>query len=149
MGRLLGIATRAKTKEPMARPSRARITAEAGVDGDFRGKPGDRQVVVLAREGFEAACRELGATLPWTLRRANLYLEGVDLRGTTGARLLVGEVELEITGECDPCQVMDWQHAGLRKALTPDWRAGVTCRVVRGGEIAVGDEVVLSRERGR
>jgi len=32
----------------------------------------------------------------------------------------------------------------LRKALTPDWRAGVACRVVHGGTIMVGDEVTLT-----
>ena len=140
-GRLLGIATRSKTREPMQRPASAQVSVERGIEGDFRGKPGDRQVVVLGREGFEAACRELGVELEWTLRRANLYVEGVALRGAVGARLEIGAAQLEITGECDPCHVMDKQHPGLRAALKPEWRAGVTCRVVRGGAIAVGDAV--------
>ena len=142
-GTLLGIATRTKTREPMQRPARAAVSVEGGVEGDLRGKPGERQVVVLGREGFEAACRELGATLDWTLRRANLYVEGVALRGAVGARLHVGGALLEITGECEPCHVMDKQHPGLREALGPEWRAGVTCRVVRGGEITLGDAVRL------
>jgi MOSC domain-containing protein YiiM len=144
-GRLLGIATRTRTKEPMQRPAHALVSVERGVEGDFRGKPGERQVVVLGREGFEAACRELETTLDWTLRRANLYVEGVALRGAVGARLAIGDALLEITGECDPCHVMDKQHPGLRAALTPEWRGGVTCRVVRGGAIAVGDTVQLAR----
>jgi MOSC domain-containing protein YiiM len=145
MGRLLGIATRTATKVPMHEPSRVRISLDAGVEGDFRGKPGPRQVTVLGREGFEAACAELGVGLAWTLRRANLYVEGIELVGTAGARLAIGDVLLEITGENEPCRVMDLQHEGLRKALEPAWRAGVACRVVRAGDVAIGDAVAVVR----
>jgi MOSC domain-containing protein YiiM len=147
MGRLLGIATRTASKVPMAEPARARVTPEAGVEGDFRGKPGPQQVTVLGREGFEAACAELGVALPWTIRRANLYVEGVDLAESAGATLAIGAVRLEITGECDPCRVMDLQHEGLRAALAPAWRGGVSSRVLHGGEVVVGDAIELVRVR--
>jgi len=147
MGRLLGIATRTATRVPMAEPARARISTESGVEGDFRGRPGPRQVTVLAREGFEAACAELGVALPWTIRRANLFVEGVDLVGSVGATLVIGDVRLAITAECDPCRVMDLQHEGLRAALAPAWRGGVSCRVLRSGEVAIGDRTELRRMR--
>ena len=146
MGRLLGIATRPATQVPMVEATRARISEAAGVEGEFRGKPGKRQVVVVGREGWEAACRELGVELDWTLRRGNLYVEGVDLRDSRGAQLRIGGALLQVTGECDPCWVRDKQHEGLRKALTPEWRGGVACRVLRGGDVAVGDDVQLVRE---
>jgi len=38
---------------------------------------------------------------------------------------------------------MDEASPGLREALEPDWRGGVCCRVLKGGLIAVGDEVTL------
>lgn len=62
---------------------------------------------------------------------------------TTGARLQVGEVVLEITGECEPCRVMDAQRQGLRAALAPDWRAGVSCCVVSPCSIRIGAPVRL------
>ena len=129
----------------MTRVASSRISEAAGVEGEFRGKPGKRQVVVVGREGWEAACRELGVDLDWTLRRGNLYVEGVALRDSAGAQLQIGDALLLVTGECDPCWVMDAQHDGLRKALAPEWRGGVACRVLRGGAIRVGDEVQLLR----
>ncbi|HCK85251.1 MAG TPA: MOSC domain-containing protein, partial [Hyphomonadaceae bacterium] len=58
-----------------------------------------------------------------------------------GGRLIIGGVELAITGETKPCANMDRQWQGLTAALTPDWRGGLTARVLRGGEVCVGDGV--------
>jgi MOSC domain-containing protein YiiM len=90
-GRLLGIATRTATKLPMTSVAHSRVTTAAGVDGEFRGTPGDRQVVVVGREGWEAACRELGARLDWKLRRGNLYVEGVACRVLQDGAIAVGD----------------------------------------------------------
>jgi len=102
-------------------------------------------VTVLFREGWEGACRDLGVKLPWTTRRANLLVEGVPVP-REGARLSVGDMVLEVTDETKPCQVMEAACTGLRQALTPEWRGGVTCRVVRGGTIRVGDRVEVWNE---
>ncbi len=142
-GRLLGIARRERKRAPMQALERASVTGETGVAGDFRGRPGDRQVTVLARESWEAACRELGTEIAWTSRRANLLVEGLALAERAGDRIVIGDTVLEITGETDPCSRMDEASPGLRLALTPDWRGGVCCRVVSGGEIRIGDSVRL------
>lgn len=122
---------------------RADVTVEAGVEGDSRGRPDERQVTVLTRESWQAACDELGQSPPWTTRRANILIEGLRMEGKLGRTIRIGELELEITGETDPCNRMEEQVAGLRRALTPDWRGGVTCRVRRSGSVAVGDAVSL------
>lgn len=145
---LVAIAVRDATQAPMRTPESAEVTLEAGVEADFRGKPGPRQVTVLTEEAWRAACDELGETVPWTLRRANLLVRGVDLRDSTGRRIRVGPVELEVSEECAPCQVMDRQREGLRSALEPEWRAGVACRVVTPGRITIGDPVALDHAAG-
>jgi MOSC domain-containing protein YiiM len=140
MGRLIGIATRTATKIPMRERDDAAVTLERGVADDLRGKPGKRQVTVLGREAWERACAQVGSELAWTLRRANLFVEGLELEQSAGRRLQIGTAVLAVTCETDPCFVMDKQHPGLRAALTPNWRGGASCRVEASGHIRVGDE---------
>lgn len=144
MGLLRAIARRDRKRGPMQELSAAEVTEATGVGGDFRGKPGNRQVTVLSADVWNAVCAELGVDLPWTTRRANLLVEGVDLPRQPGGIIEIGAVRLEVMLETDPCSRMDEQHPGLREALTPDWRGGVCCRVVAGGEVAVGDDVRLA-----
>lgn len=148
-GQLLGIARRSRSRAPLEQLAAVRVTPEHGVDGDARGRPGRRQVTVLAREGWEAALAEAGAALPWTARRANLYVAGLDLAAAVGAELRVGAaLRLQVTGETDPCARMDAVWPGLQAALAPAFRGGVTCRVIASGDVAVGDPVVLVRPGG-
>ena len=139
-GRLKAISRHAVSGGPIETIETAAISEEDGVEGNVR-KSRRRRVTVIAAEAWAAACRELDADLPWTLRRANLLVEGVDLPREPGGRLRIGDVLLEVTQEVDPCALMDAQHPGLREALTPNWRGGVGCAVVEGGQVAVGDAV--------
>ena len=145
MGKLLGIVTRERSRAPMKQHSSIEISVDRGVGDDFRGASRGRNVTVLGREGWQAACAELGRELPWTTRRANLLVVGVDLIESAGARLRIGEVVLLVTEECEPCQRMDEQSDGLRAALGPDWRAGVSCRVLTPGEVRIDDAAALER----
>ena len=43
-----------------------------------------------------------------------------------------------------PCARMEEAQAGLLSALAKDWRGGVTCRVLEGGPIALGDPVEVT-----
>jgi MOSC domain-containing protein YiiM len=85
---------------------------------------------------------EVGHTIGWEERRANLLVDGFDLPQTAGVRVRIGaDVVLEITRECDPCERMEALADGLRAAMTPDWRGGACAMVISGGRIAVGDEI--------
>jgi MOSC domain-containing protein YiiM len=142
VGRLLGIAYRDASRQPMRELRSGYLSRAGGVEGDFRGRRGPRQVTVLCAERWRAACAELGVELPWTTRRANLLVDGLALGPQSiGRTLRVGKALLRITGETDPCRRMDEQHEGLKRALTPDWRGGACCEVIGDGEIAVGDPV--------
>ena len=140
-GKLVGIAKAAQLRMPLEEMQSARVSVEAGIDGDIRGRKRDRQITVLFRESWDDACRELGVSLPWTTRRANLLIEGVAAPQMTGGKIRIGDVVLEIRMETDPCDLMERAHSGLKSALTPDWRGGVCCNVVTGGELRIGDSV--------
>ena len=127
------------------------ITPGEGLHGDFRGalKSGHnkREVTVMRLEDWRQATLEANAThLDWSERRANLLVQGVTLTREVGATIrLSGGVVLEVTGETHPCERMEALASGLRAALTPDWRGGVTTIVREGGPIAVGDLVECNK----
>jgi MOSC domain-containing protein YiiM len=143
-GRLTGIARACELRAPLEEMDTASITERDGIEGDARGIKADRQITVLFREGWEDACRDIGASLPWTTRRANLYVDGLDRPRAAGARIAIGEVVLAVVQETKPCELMERAHPGLRRALAPDWRGGVCCNVLQGGTIRKGDPVILS-----
>ena len=142
-GKLIGIAKVAELRAPLQKMESSNITVEAGIDGDARGRKLNRQVTVLFRESWEDACRELDVELPWTTRRANLLVAGVDAPQSVGGKIRIGDVTLEIMQETEPCMLMERAHTGLKAALTPKWRGGVCCKVLSGGRIAVGDAVSI------
>ena len=149
MGSLIGIARRSGRRAPMEELQAGLITREAGLEGDSRGaKFVTRQITVLAREDWNAALLDLAdlmgpPDLPWTTRRANLYVEGVRLPRAKSGVIQIGPVILEITGQTNPCHRMDEARKGLLSALHPEWRGGVTCRVRDGGAIKLGDPVII------
>jgi MOSC domain-containing protein YiiM len=139
---LIDIAVKGRSKAPMERVDAVSAETTSGISGDYNTR-GNRQVTVLFKDAWETACAELNTELPWTTRRANLFVDGMVLADCAGERLQIGDAILEITGETKPCHIMDAAHMGLREALTPDWRAGVTCKVVQDGAMRVGDAVTV------
>ncbi|MBB5685125.1 MOSC domain-containing protein [Sphingobium boeckii] len=152
-GRLIGIARHGRPRGPIEILDHVHVSIEAGVSGDFRGavKPGGRgkrQVTIMSREGWEQAMTDLGRDdLDWWIRRVNLLTEHVALPHKPGTILHLGSsVALQVTGECDPCSRMEEIAPGLKAALTPEWRGGLLCRVIAGGEIALGDGVKIEEQ---
>ncbi|OUS11881.1 molybdenum cofactor biosysynthesis protein [Gammaproteobacteria bacterium 53_120_T64] len=147
MATLVGIAYRLKSKGEMHITEQAQVSTERGVENDYRGHPHGRQVTVLSVEDWQLACDELGFDLHWTTRRANLFVKGVSFSSASvGDIIEIGDLRLKVTRETDPCQRMEDAKPGLLKALIPDWRGGACCRVISGGDIALGDSVELNTE---
>ncbi|AUD58455.1 molybdenum cofactor biosynthesis protein [Shewanella hafniensis] len=144
MPKLLAIAYKTVKRGPMNEVLCANVTQLSGVEKDVFGRPGKRQVTVLSKLQWQQACHSIEADLPWTTRRANLLVDDLVFSSAdVGKHLQIGELRLEITGETDPCKKMEIAHVGLEAALTPDWRGGVTCRVLNDAMIHLGDEITL------
>ncbi len=143
MGKLVGIARATRVRTDMEELDTVSVTAEAGLEDDRRGRVEGRQVTVFAREAWSSACTDLGVSLPWTTRRANLLVEGVELPRSVGDEFAIGTVRLKVMEETAPCSMMEKAHVGLRETLSPDWRGGVSCNVIEGGMLNIGDCVTV------
>ena len=76
-GKLLAIAIKEAKRAPIILKEQTNVTTENGVEGDHRGKPGDRQVTVVSQDSWDDACQDLNKSLPWIARRANLLVGGI------------------------------------------------------------------------
>lgn len=142
MPKLVAIAYKTVKSGPMKEVTRANVTQHCGIERDVFGRPGIRQVTVLSLQQWQTTCQSINADLAWTIRRANLLVDGLSFGSAdVGKQLRIGDLCLEITGETDPCKKMEMAHPGLELALTPDWRGGVTCRVLNDAMIHLGDQV--------
>jgi len=144
MSRLKSIAIKTAPRAPMQEQERAEITIEKGITGDLRGSQAGRQITILCEAAWQNTCDSVNTDLPWSTRRANLFVGGIEFgEGDVGKIIRIGEVRLEIMQETYPCSLMDKQHQGLKDALTPKWRGGVCCNVLTAGSIQVGDRVEI------
>jgi MOSC domain-containing protein YiiM len=119
-----------------------------GLKGDYHGKQrsgSSRQVLLVDRRTLDA----LGFAHGALREQLTVDLPGLDSLAT-GVRLTIGEAVLELTGPCEPCEVIgringvDDPYA-LRDAL--QGRRGLLARVVevRGnGRIGLGDAITIT-----
>jgi len=114
--------------------ARCTAVADQGLVGDVSFGRAARQVLLIDFETLMEFGLQPGDV------RENLTVSGVSLVGIR--RLSVGEVLLEVTGDCAPCSTMEALQPGLQERIRG--RRGVLARVVRGGQIQVGDQVSSS-----
>lgn len=144
MGKVIGIAGKEKSGYDMVVYASAKVSIEKGIGDDCRGaKQSDRQVSVMTVESWNEACKELNQKIHWTKRGINILIEGIDLENTTGDILKIGEFYIEITGELKPGNKMNEVTTGLKDALLPKWRGGVSGKILNNGMIYEGDKVTL------
>lgn len=145
MAKLIGIATHAESRGDISSHEEIFVSTESGLENDFQGqKNPNTQVTLLSLQSWQKACKECLTEIDWTARRANLLIDDLEFSDSMiGEQIQIGEVLLEITQETDPCNRMEALHPGLKKALTPEWRGGARCKVLRQGYLKIGDKVTV------
>ena len=141
MGELLEIWLKKNHGEPMVALVEAEVRAGEGIKDSAKEPHTNRQVTVLSKESWEAATESIGKSVNPGERRANFIVSGVELEETIGKILRIGELKIEVTGETVPCKLMNEVSEGLRDALKPEWRGGVTGSVINDCLVKKGDSV--------
>ena len=139
-GSVLALALRPQKGGAMALAESITMTPENGVMGDH-GTSQRRQVTLLDEAVWQTACSEVGAELDWTIRRANILVQGLELPSLLNQQIRVGTALVEVIGEVTPCHFMDAAKPGLKAALTPDWRGGVYARIIEAGHVEIGGSI--------
>jgi MOSC domain-containing protein YiiM len=136
MAKILHIFRAPKKRLPMEELEEARVIANVGVEGCAHARPGGgpSQVLLVDRETLEAMDLRPGVI------RENITTEGIDVNGLApNQELRLGEVRLQVSEICHPCDQLEKLRPGLRREMRG--RRGTLCRVLEGGVIRSGDPI--------
>jgi MOSC domain-containing protein YiiM len=141
--RLVSINTNALKEFRKVPQAEGHLITDFGLEGDRHAGRELRQVSILNAETV-AELASAGMPVEPGVLGENITVEGMPVMQLgDGARLRIGEAELEITGDRPACRELLEVHKDALKAMVG--RTGKMARVVRGGTVRPGDpiEVVL------
>lgn len=122
--------------EPMRAVDAVQADGGQGLAGDASYGRSKRQVLIIEHETLQRFELEPGQV------RENMVVGGLTLTGApVGTQIQAGDALLEVTGDCAPCRFLDDIRSGLQSDM--EGQRGTLCRVVRGGDIRIGDPVQI------
>lgn len=167
-----GIYITSEASNPMESLEKATLIAGKGIQGDrycnhvgtyshirvsklhpWQREPG-RQLTILSADSVEYALKQHGLDVPTSLGdlRRNIVVRGIsaqELLGAVGHIVNLGETcRVLVHRLCVPCMYNERKNCipGMMEAIWNE--AGVSCQVVVGGDISVGDSITLTNEQG-
>jgi MOSC domain-containing protein YiiM len=141
MARLVSVNSNTRKEFQKLPQAAGQLVADYGLQGDRHAGRPLRQVSILNAETVNELAERGMPVSPGVLGE-NITVEGVPvMQLDEGARLRIGEAEVEITGDRPACKEMLEIHADALKAMVG--RAGKMARVVKGGTIRPGDPIEL------
>ena len=141
LGRVVGLALRAAHAPAPTSVVRAIAVAGHGLEGDRHADPrSPRQLLLAGTPAYD------DLRLPPLLLRENLLLDIDTASLESGMLLRVGrDTVLRLSFQCEACGYLAERLGGSARAL--GLQRGMLARVEQGGEIRVGDDVVILDER--
>jgi MOSC domain-containing protein YiiM len=143
-GRVEWIGIRPVRREPVTAVGSIDVTEKKGILGDhYSGQSGNRHVTLIQAEHLPVVAALTGRdALDPALVRRNIVVSGLNLLALKDQKVQIGDTILQITGQCHPCSKMETALGpGGYNAMRG--HGGMTARVLTGGEIRLGDEVVF------
>ena len=117
--------------------------AGRGLHGDrYNSRDGGRQVTLIQAEHLDAIASILGVpAVEFKLTRRNILVRGINLLALKDKSFRIGQALLHYSGECHPCSRME-TALGTGGYNAMRGHGGITAKVLRGGKITKGDEVI-------
>jgi MOSC domain-containing protein YiiM len=147
VGTVQWIGLRPKRDVPMQEVDEAHAVVDQGLQGDrYASGSGKRGVTLIQAEHLPVIAALIGheKVSPATLRR-NIVVSGIPLIALIGKKFRLGEVILEGTDACDPCERME-AALGLGAYNAMTGHGGLCARILQGGKIRVGDTLMAINE---
>lgn len=123
----------------------AEAVVDLGLEGDHRMKktPGSaRQVTLISSEYIQQICQHShDQSIDPRLLRRNLVISGMNMNLLRYQRLQIGDVIIETNALCHPCSRMD-ENLGKGGAAAMFGYGGLCAKIIQGGILRVGDDVV-------
>lgn len=102
----------------------------------------DEEVTFIAIEDLIDVKNEHNINLLSGQHRRNLVTRGIKLISLIGCYIKIGSARIFICGNCDPCDYLEeLTESGIKSVLFG--RGGLRGRIVQGGVIRVGDQIIL------
>ena len=120
------------------------VNPNDGIEGDrYQGRSGKRHITLIQAEHLPviASCAQQGPVHPAMLRR-NIVVSGINLLALKKQLVCVGEVVVEVTGDCHPCSYME-EVLGPGGYNAMRGHGGMTARVLSSGSSRIGDTLRL------
>lgn len=155
-GRLDAIYLRPGRGQPCVMHDQVEALANLGLQGDRASlrqssapDGSKRQVTLLQAEHLPVIAALSGhAQVDPALLRRNLLISGINLLAAKSLfkdqplHLLIGDVQLEVTGPCEPCSKME-HVLGIGGYNAMRGHGGITARILRSGLLHIGDAVKI------
>ncbi|MEM7705131.1 MAG: MOSC domain-containing protein [Pseudomonadota bacterium] len=141
-GEVTWLGVRSARKAPLEARQVIELDPERGLLGDhYAGRSGKRHLTLISAEHLAAVAGFLGTgPLEPGITRRNVVVSGLNLLALKGQEFELGEALLAFTDLCHPCSRME-QVLGPGGYNAMRGHGGICARVLRGGSVALGDEL--------
>jgi MOSC domain-containing protein YiiM len=144
MGSIVAVCASHRRTDPKKDVGEGYLWESYGLKGDAHAGLSEREVSLLAWESIERINEEHGMGAGPGDFAENLTTQGIDLVSLPlGARLRAGEAVLEVVQIGKPPHVA---HAYSFQGLSILPTEGIFCRVIKGGWVRKGDEIIVLEE---